>query len=224
MLFRVDYYTGKFTTFTALNFLGHTRWYLLPFAPAALWIIGRYLQMRWSRPLLYGVSATLCIAVLACRLAAPPCGWWEVLRNFRVVFEPEEWQALSYLREHTPPEAVIMTDHYLNKYIFVISGVTGRAAYIEAAGLPVDAQAARSDQEGDRGATVRLLWSCSDEDTFRTILLRTPVDYLLEFGEHPLLVHPQSCLNLLWEGATGGTRIWSVTRQPVNEHIVDLGG
>jgi hypothetical protein len=194
----------------AAQFLFHTRWYLLPFAPVAVWLVSLHLRARWRwpQPLLWGATAAICLAVLACRLTASPCGWWQVIHAQGVAFEPDEWLALAYLREHTPADAIVMTDHYL-QYNFAISGLTGRAAYYVAyAGDP----AVNCNQGDDRAGTISRLWSCTDDATFRGVLLPTPVNYLIEFADHPLCVRPPDCLTPVWAGPAGQVRIWSVKR------------
>ena len=89
-----------------------TRWYLFPFAGVALWRIGRFLQKRFSWPAAVWTSlvSIVLVAGLLYRIAGPASPLTLYNRQMRVAIKAEEWPAFVYLREHTPPDSVILTN------------------------------------------------------------------------------------------------------------------
>src|SRR5205814_9738006 len=81
----------------------------------------------------------------------------------RVAVEAEEWRAFVYLREHTHTDSVILTNRYWNDRNFVVSGLAGRAAYLELPGNPVDKQALKLNPRDDRVATTIAPWSAASD-------------------------------------------------------------
>jgi hypothetical protein len=192
----------------------HTRWYLFPFAGVALWRIGRFLQKRFSWPAAVWTSlvSIVLVAGLLYRIAGPASLLTRLARESRVAVKAEEWPAFVYLREHTPPNSVILTNRYWNDHNFVVSGLAGRAAYLELPGNPVDKQALKLNPRDDRVAITKALRSAASDDQFSSLIRSTPITHILEFQDHPWPVHPPDCLIRLWENREHTLVIWQVAR------------
>src|SRR6266446_6876338 len=101
----------------------HTRWYLFPFAGVALWRLGRSLQKRFAWPAVAWISlaSAALVAGLLYRIGGPPSPLTLLDRQFRFEIKAQEWPAFVYLREHTPPDSVILTNRYWNNFNVVSS-------------------------------------------------------------------------------------------------------
>ncbi len=193
----------------------HTRWYLFPFAGVALWRIGRFLQKRlsWPGAVWTSLASIMLIAGLLYRTAGPASPVTLFNRKMRFAIKAEEWPAFVYLREHTPSDSVILTNKSWGAYQgFVVSGLTGRAAYQEAPGNPVDRHALKLNPRDDRVAITKALWSAGSDAQFSSLLRSTPITHLLEFQDHPWPVHPPDCVTRLWENQEHTLIIWQVAR------------
>ena len=155
-------------------------------------------------------SAAL-VAGLLYRIGGPPSPLTLLDRQFRFAIKAEEWPAFVYLREHTPPDSVILTNRYWNAYN-VVSGLTGRAVYLEVPGNPVDQLALRLNPRDDREAITKALWSAGSDDWFCSLLRSTPITHVLEFANDPSPTHPPSCLTRLWENPEHTVIVWQVIR------------
>src|SRR6266496_4119026 len=136
----------------------HTRWYLFPFAGVALWRVGQFFDKRFHLPPVAWISlaSAALVAGLLYRIGGPPSPLTLLDRQLRFEIKAQEWPAFVYLREHTPPDSVILTNRYWNTYNFVVSGLTGRAAYLEAhENSPVDELALRLNPRDDREAIIK---------------------------------------------------------------------
>jgi len=192
----------------------HTRWYLFPFAGVALWKIGRFLQKRFSWPAAVWTSLVLIVlaAGLLYRIAGPASLLTRLGRESGVTVKAEEWPAFVYLREHTPPDSVILTNRSWGVSRFVVSGLAGRAAYLELPGNPIDKQALKLNPPDDRVAITKALWSAASDAQFSSLIRSTPITHILEFQDHPWPVHPPDCLIRLWENREQTLIIWQVVR------------
>ena len=197
----------------------HTRWYLFPFAGVALWRIGRFVQKRFSWPAAVWTSlvSNVLVAGLLYRIAGSASLLTRLARKSRVAVKAEEWPAFVYLREHTPPDSVILTNRYWNDRNFVVSGLAGRAAYLELPGNPVDKQALKLNPRDDRVAITKALWSAASDAEFCGLIRSTPITHILEFQDHPWPVHPPDCLIRLWENREHTLIIWQVARDAHSE-------
>ena len=191
----------------------HTRWYLFPFAGVALWRFGQFFDKRFHLPPVAWISlaSAALVAGLLYRIGGPPSPLILVDRLFRFEIKAEEWPAFVYLREHTPPDSVILTNRYWNAYN-VVSGLTGRAVYLEVPGNPVDQLALRLNPRDDREAITKALWSAGSDDWFCSLLRSTPITHVLEFANDPWPTHPPSCLTRLWENPEHTVIVWQVIR------------
>jgi hypothetical protein len=68
---------------------------------------------------------------------------------------------------------------------FVISGLAGRAAYLEAGAHRMDRQAQRLNPADNRPRIVSALQKATDQEQFYQLLLSTPITHLLEDQQNP---------------------------------------
>jgi hypothetical protein len=192
----------------------HTRWYLFPFAGVALWRLGQFFDRRFHLPSVAWIflASAAIIAGLLYRIAGPPSPLTLLGHRWGVAIKAEEWPAFVYLREHAPPDSVILTNQYWSDYNFVVSGLTGRAAYLEFPGNPVDKQALKLNPRDDRVAITKALWSAARDDRFCSLLRSTPITHVLQFANASWPAYSPSCLNRLWENPEHTVIIWRVTR------------
>ena len=212
--FALSLKAGNDTSFGEV-ILPHTRWYLFPFAGVALWRVGQFFDKRFHLPAVAWISlaSAALVAGLLYRIGGPPSPLTLLCRQGIVAIKAQEWPAFVYLREHTPPDSVILTNRYWNTYNFVVSGLTGRAAYLEAHGNnPVEELALRLNPRDDRAAIIKALWSAGSDDWFCSLLRSTPITHVLEFANDPLPAHPPSCLTRLWENQEHTVIVWQVIR------------
>jgi hypothetical protein len=190
----------------------HTRWYLFPFAGLALWRITRYFQERFSVPawVLAFLASIVLLGGLLYRIAGPASALSRFDHQNSVAIKAEDWQGFVYLREHAAPDSVILTNRLWNPYSFIVSGLSGRAAYLELPGNPIDAQAQRLNPRDDRIAIRKALSVAATDDQFCGLLRSTPVTHLLEFQDHPYQVHPPDCLTRVWENLEHTVIVWKV--------------
>jgi hypothetical protein len=202
----------------------HTRWYLFPFAGVALWRIARFVQKRfsWPAPVWTSLASTILIAGLLYRTAGPASPLTRVIResvslpDFGVgaAINAEEWSAFVYLREQSPSDSVILTNRSWGAYAYrcVVSGLAGRAAYLEYPGNPVDRQAQRLNPRDNRTKVMAALRETTTDDEFCNLIWSTPITHLLEFEDHPWVLHPAACLTPIWKSPRRSVIIWQVIR------------
>jgi hypothetical protein len=192
----------------------HTRWYMFPFAGVALWRLGRFLQKRFSWPAVVWTSLASIVLIggLLYRIAGPASLLTRLTRENPVAIKAEEWPAFVYLREHTPPDSVILTNRSWGVWPSAVSGLAGRAAYLECPGNDVAIQALKLNPRDDRVAITKALWSAASDDQFSSLLRSTPITHILEFVNDPWPAHPPSCLIRLWENPEHTVIIWRVIR------------
>jgi hypothetical protein len=192
----------------------HTRWYVFPFEGVALWYVARFVQkkVRWPTAV-WNVLATIILAGgLLYRVKGPPSPLTVVDRKEAVSIRPEEYRAFLYLKERTSPDSVVLTTRHSGFYQFGVSGLSGRAAYLELPGSVIDRQAVRLHPRDDRTAIMNALLSASSDEKFSQLIRSTPITYIVEFRDHPLPVHPSDCLTRVWENTEHTVIIWQVTR------------
>src|SRR5438874_1548000 len=97
----------------------HTRWYLFPFAGVALWRFGQFFDKHFAWPAMAWISlaSAALVAGLLYRIGGPPSPLTLLDRQFRFEIKAQEWPAFVYLREHTPPNSVILTNRYWNNFV-----------------------------------------------------------------------------------------------------------
>jgi hypothetical protein len=190
----------------------HTRWYLFPLHPFALWLVYRALRRRGLPTAVLAVGAgAAALVLLAVRFGSPPSPWWTVMMpQHQATLTQDEWLTLRCLHDRAPAVAVILTNRDVDKYRFVLSGMSGRAAYLEMAGNPVDGWAQKLNPRDDRLQRIRDLWSLTDPGRFQQLLRETPADLLLEYADAPLRVEGRPGLTRLWESPHRQVTVWRI--------------
>ena len=191
----------------------HAHWYLFPLEGVALWTIGRFFQKRFSCPAAFWISLALIVLVVGLLYRRPAAAIVGFERVNPVVIRAEDWPAFVYLREHAPPDSVILTNRSWQPYSFIISGLSGRAAYLELPGNPIDQQARRLNPRDNRVEITKALRSAESDGEFCRLIRSTPITHVLEFQDHPWPVHPPDCLARLWENPERTVIIWQVIRE-----------
>jgi hypothetical protein len=192
----------------------HTRWYLFPFAGVALWSVSQFIQRRvsWPPAVWICLASIVLVAGLLYRIAGPASAVRRFDRENSVAIKAEDWPAFVFVREHAPPDSVVLANGNWGFYQFVVSGLAGRADYFEFSGNPVHEQALRLNPRDDRVSITNALLSTTSDEQFCRLLRSTPITHILEFQDHPLAVHPADCLTRLWENPEHTVIIWQVTR------------
>jgi hypothetical protein len=203
----------------------HIRWYLFPLEGAVLCLLLLRLQARfnWSREMLVKaghIALILVFVVVGWRFFLHEPNGPLSLREYRdqnpstkASFSPDEWEALLYIRNNAQPDAVIISDTPPTAYFYSISGIAGRAAFLEAVGNPLDLCARQLDPGDNRVDIMKTLWSTTNPTVFEDTILKTKATLLVENAKSPLKVHPSGCLRCWWRGPGGQVTIWEIIRR-----------
>jgi hypothetical protein len=192
----------------------HTRWYLFPFAGVALWWTARFFQKRFSWPagVWICLGSMVLVAGLLYRIAGPASALTRLVHEKSVAIKAEDWPAFVYLREHAPPDSVILTNRSWNPHSLIISGLSGRAAYQEFKDPNIERFWLDGTARYDRANVTNALRSAGSDDQFSSLIRSTPITHILEFQDQPWPVHPADCLARLWENPEHTVIIWQVVR------------
>lgn len=201
-------------------------WYLFPLLPLMLWMAYEFVstRMAWNKQHLANVAiAVLAVATLYQSVRGPSS--LEMLcQNMGFKLTENEWDALRFLRDQTPAEAVVLMPlrpqpgldpasqeaqrRLLSEVqnFAICGGLAGRASYIEYAHSP---------EEFDRVREIVGLWQSSDETDFTSRLRNTKATHVVEysrFSPEAFFAGVPSCLEPAWESAAGSgrVRIWKV--------------
>ena len=134
----------------------------------------------------------------------------------------DEWLAFNYLMTRTVPDSVILANRSWGAQFFVVSGLTGRVAYLEDPGNPVGRQAQRLNRRDNRTEVVAALRKTRSNDEFCNLLWSTPITHLFEFQNDPWPVHPPACLNRLWESPKESVIIWQMIAPRIPELLAAI--
>jgi hypothetical protein len=192
----------------------HTGWYVYPFVAPAVWLAYRALQrrLRWSPARRTALALAAGIACVAAQRLVPPPWVSGVANSERLRLDAEELTALYVLHEATPRDAVVMSNRYAGLYAFPLTGIGGRAAYVEGGSNMVYTQTIALDPLSDRFRILLMLWGIERPDSFCLHLRRTPATHLLEHATKSLRVRSPDCLRRLWRGPTGKVTVWEIVR------------
>src|SRR5262249_31536692 len=161
----------------------HTCWYVFPFVAPAIWWSYEGLQRRLRWPAaVWGALAGA--AVIGCLIAQQFSVPGSIIDDSetKIHIDTDEQLALGVGRDRTPEDAVIISNRYAERYAFVFSGLTGRAAYMEGGRNTVNEQVIRVNPREDRLQRIDVLWSTTDTDRFCRILSNTRATHLVEFS------------------------------------------
>jgi hypothetical protein len=189
------------------------RWYLFLLMIAGIWPVYRFLQhhLHWTRSMQMSAMITLIVLSMVAQHLTRPSLIMSVIRSARISLYSNERTALAYIHDSTPPNSVILTNKYVDQYSFLVSGLAGRAAYLET----VDGE----QQLANRWQHLKDLWATSESKQFCQLLTATPATHLIEFSNHSLLVHNPSCMQQVWVSSNTSTiassetvTVWKVNR------------
>jgi hypothetical protein len=194
------------------QFLYHLGWYLLPLGGVGVARLVSYSQRKMR------YASTLLIAVAGISGVASGVTQRRIFRNqtaFNIQISPASWDAFHYLKEWTAGGAVVLSTSPRDREVFTISGLGGRAAYLEAPGNVVDQQALRLNPGDNRAvilSSMETAQNAGDPARFCALVTGTPITHILEEASNPLM-GGLPCLRRLWLGRDGATAVWQVLRQ-----------
>jgi hypothetical protein len=121
--------------------------------------------------------------------------------------------ALAYLHDHTPPDSVVASATVFNLNTAIFSGIGGRACYLEDFNYPALDNLPGVIRTETRTTRLGHIWYSHTEAQMREALDITPINYLVEFPDRPLALHPQNCIRSVWQDADdngGRVTVWQV--------------
>lgn len=207
-------------------------WYLFPLLPLTVWTAHQFVSRRIN--LNHGHLANVAIGALAVAMAyqslRAPSSLESLCHNMGFTLTVDEWEALRFLRDNTPDEAVILMPLRPQPGIdpnsqeaqqrllsevqnFAICGsIGGRATYIEYAHAPQDIARVRDVVD---------LWEASVQEDFATKLRLTRATHLVEYSNYSpkcFRTGIPPVLELAWKsgGTTPPIRLWKI-KQPESD-------
>jgi hypothetical protein len=198
----------------------HTYWYAAPLTGVAFWYIYKLLRNRlsWSRQHWQAVGGIILLTALIAQLFMRPSYLQNDLAANGLTINSSEWQALNYLHDQTPTNAVVISNKHLTEslpiFTAVFSGIGGRAAYFEYATQTSQDLAGGPNSQEDRMAIVKNLWDTANSVQFCSLLTSTIATHLVEYADQPLTVVQPICLQQVWSspGSVNKVSIWKVQR------------
>ena len=185
----------------------HFGWYVLPIGGVCLaWLLSRLMRNRRYHPLPGVAIVLLCgsASAISQRLVFPR------VRAQRVITS-SSWDALQYLKEQTPTNAIVLSTSPLDRRAIMVPGLAARAGFYDYVHNPVDIQLARLNPKDNRPQALRDLEAAPDPAAYCSVLRRTPISHILEEPSN-LLMPNLPCLRRLWTGRDGVTSVWQVVR------------
>lgn len=204
----------------------HICWYLFPLLPLTLWLAHQHVcaRMNWNKRTSLKIASGLLLVAMAYQSVRGPSSLEKLCGDMGFTLTGSEWEALRFVREKTPNEAVVLMPLrpqpglepdsqeaqqrvWLEVQNFAICGsIGGRATYIEYAHAPQDVERVRE---------VIDLWRTSDPDEFTDRLRRTKATHLVEYlGYSPrcFVAGIPLCLESAWNNDQGmaSVRIWKI--------------
>jgi hypothetical protein len=199
----------------------HTRWYIFLLMIPGLCKIYQFFQphLSFSKPIQISVVIVFTVLSLVVQQLARPSIIMSKVDDSTISLNANERKVLAYIHDYTPQNSVVLTDKYVGKYTFPLSGIAGRAAYLEAQGNAVDLQSLKLNPLDNRQQVIQDLWKTSKLEQFCQILTATSTTHLIEYSNHPLLVRNPPCIQFIWEISNQNTSassekitIWQVNR------------
>jgi hypothetical protein len=196
----------------------HTGWYVFPFVAPAGWLLYRGLQrrLRWPPALWSALALAGGVACVTAHWFIPPPWVSGVSEVPSTRLNADERAAMGFLLEHTPPEAVVISNKWAWDYTFVFTGLAGRAVYIEGGRNTVYEQSMRLYPTDDRFYNLIMLWGIAEPISFCGILLRTPATHVFESAGLPLRARAPRCLRKLWVSPERKVTIWEIIGRPAD--------
>jgi len=193
------------------QFLYHFGWYALPLGGVGVaWLVS-CVERRTKHAWIFLTTIALISGIAS---AATPR---RVLPSLaaRILITAPAWDAFHYLKDWTPEDAVVLSSSPADRAMFLISGLGGRSAYLDAAGNSVDQQALRLNPRDNRSLmldAMSVAHAAGDRATLCSLVTSTPITYILEQASNPLLSN-LPCLHRLWTGRDGVTTVWLVVHR-----------
>lgn len=187
----------------------HTRWYVYPLTAVGGYALLNFVARRVpASGRLWLGTGTL---VMGLFVVGRPVAY-DASRATGWRIGPAQQRALAFLHDETPGDAVILSRRRVDQANFVVSGIGGRASYLELPGNVLERQALRVYPDDQRSERVTGLWLATTTERFCRSLVTTPITHVLEYADEPLRVHDASCIRLGWSSGDGQITIWQVVR------------
>jgi hypothetical protein len=199
--------------------LFHTSWFLFPFLGVAAWQVYELVRNRtsWGRPVWAALAAAVVIGAFVFQQVRPPSILEQMTReeSSNTVLTGNEWLAISYIHDHTSPQAVILTNRQFGYLFAIFSGLAGRAAYNEYPANILRDTLQRLDSQGDRSKRISDIWGATTQDRLCEAVTSTNATHLVEYSKEPLKVHPPGCLREAWASPEQPEKvtIWEIVRR-----------
>ena len=206
----------------------HICWYLFPALSIALWSGFHWLAERrgWHTQSWIGPAVVVVCCAIIFQVVRGPSSLEKLCSDTGFTLSADEWEAFSFLRHKTPPEAVVLMPlrppqsllpddplaelrRVVEMKNFAICGAfSGRAVFIEYA---------HGAEDVKKVLSLMNLWKTTDIGEFARGILSTGVDYMIEYPIASPAVFQKGIpefLNLAWESQPGSehVRIWQIDR------------
>ncbi|MEH1839545.1 MAG: hypothetical protein V7L20_12415 [Nostoc sp.] len=189
-----------------------TRWYLFFLMIPGLYRVYQFFQPHLSLTRSMQISFVVAFIVtssIAQQMARPSLLMNE-LHSYGITISASERIALAYMHDNTPLNSVILTDKYMppnderddNDQIFLLTSITGRAAYLEITyTFDYSNEVLKTYFSDNRVQVIKDLWATSQPEQFCRLLTKTPATHVIEYSTHPLLVNNPFCMQPIWESS-----------------------
>jgi hypothetical protein len=187
----------------------HVGWYALPVGGVCLtWLVSRLHQhAKYVSMFLPIIAVILALSsTISQRLVFPE------LNATLDVITASSWDALQYLKERTPKNAIVISTSPRDRQIVTVPGLGGRSAYLDYGQNPVDDQAFKLNPKDDRSRMLQEMVAAKDPATFCSVITGTPITHVLEEPSGRLMPN-LPCLQQLWTGRDGVTSVWQVVHR-----------
>ncbi|MEH1988499.1 MULTISPECIES: hypothetical protein [unclassified Nostoc] len=198
-----------------------TSWYPFLLAIPGLYQVYQFVRPHLSLSISMQISTVVAFVVLSliAQQLARPSRLMVNLLSEQVNLNTNERMAMTYIHDKTPQNSVILTNKYVDDDIFLLSGISGKAAYLEGAGNTVDQQSLRVYPSDNRRQVIKDLWTTAKSERFCRLLMATPATHLIEYSTHPLLINDPACMQPIWESSnkviptsSEKVTIWKINR------------
>ena len=146
------------------------------------------------------IIAFIVISLAAQQLTRPTILMTRVY-SYTATINYSERMAMTYIHDNTPQNSIILTDKYADKSEFLLTSITGRAAYLEKTFDHLEEQILKIYPLDNRKQVVKDLWATYQSKQFCRLLMTTSATHIIEYSTHPLLVNNPLCIQPIWESS-----------------------
>ncbi|QKQ73067.1 hypothetical protein [Nostoc sp. TCL240-02] len=197
------------------------RWYLFLLMIPGFHYIYQFFQPHLSltRPIQISLVVAFVVISLAVQQLARPSLLMTKMYSEGATINASERMTFAYLHDNTPKNSVILTDKYVDDSNFLLTSITGRAAYLEKTYDVISELTLKAYPLDNREQVIKNLWATSQSEQFCQLLMATPATHVIEYSTHPLLVNNPLCIQSIWESSNQSipasfekVTIWKINR------------